>query len=82
MLKSNALSYCFKLINKGITREKAYSLVQSNAMVCWKEKTDFSELLKKDKEVSGLLSDEEIDSCFDVKQDFKNIDYIFNKVFS
>ncbi|NIP29525.1 MAG: adenylosuccinate lyase [Candidatus Dadabacteria bacterium] len=71
-----------KLVNKGVTREKAYSLVQRNAMTCWKEKSAFKDLLKNDSEISDILTPDEIDSCFDVKQDFKNIDHIFEKVFN
>lgn len=71
-----------KLVNKGVSRENSYSLVQQNAMRCWKEKTPFNELLKEDKEVTKILTDSEIDSCFNISQDLKNIDYIFHKVFA
>lgn len=70
-----------KLVGKGTTREKAYSLVQANAMKCWKDKVPFRELLKNDKEITEILDESEIDSCFDISHDLKNVDYIFNKVF-
>ena len=70
-----------KLISKGITREKSYSLVQKNAMECWKSGVNFKDILLNDPDIKGLLSEKELDSCFDVKQDFSNIDYIFKNVF-
>ncbi|MGH7885907.1 MAG: adenylosuccinate lyase [Thermodesulfobacteriota bacterium] len=70
-----------KLINKGLTREKSYSLVQKNAMKCWKEKAEFKELLKADGEIMKILDESEINSCFDISCDLKNVDYIFKKVF-
>ena len=70
-----------KLISKGITREKSYSMVQRNAMECWKNGQDFREILLKDPEVLALLTEQDLDACFDVKQDFNNIDYIYKNVF-
>ncbi len=70
-----------KLVNKGVSREKSYSLVQRNAMKCWREKTPFQELLKDDEEITKVLSEADIDSCFDIAQDLKNVDYIFQNVF-
>ncbi|MEQ9619288.1 MAG: adenylosuccinate lyase [Deltaproteobacteria bacterium] len=71
-----------KLIEKGFSREEAYKLVQQNAMKTWKNKEDFKQLLLKDSTVSGSLSKEEIEECFDVKADLKNVDRIFDRVFS
>ena len=71
-----------KLVEKGMSREDAYKLVQRDAMKTWKEKSDFRELLLRDKEVTGLLTKEEITECFDVTADLKNIDRIFERVFT
>ena len=70
-----------ELVKKGVSREDAYSLVQRNAMLCWEEKKDFREMLKSDGEVTDVLSEKEIDSCFELKEDLKNIDRIFATVF-
>jgi len=70
-----------KLISKGITREKSYSIVQRNAMQCWESGINFKDILLSDRDITGLLSEKELDSCFDVKQDFHNIDYIYKNVF-
>jgi adenylosuccinate lyase len=71
-----------KLVDKGLSREKAYELVQRNAMRSWKEKEDFKELLVNDEEVRRYLPLEEIDECFNIEHDLKNVDYIFERVFS
>ena len=70
-----------ELVKKGVSREDAYSLVQRNAMLCWEEKKDFREMLKSDGDVTDVLSEKEIDSCFELKEDLKNIDRIFATVF-
>ncbi|HKQ33051.1 MAG TPA: adenylosuccinate lyase [Thermodesulfobacteriota bacterium] len=71
-----------KLVEKGMSREDAYGLVQRNAMKTWKEKGGFRELLLRDREVAQLLTKEEITECFDVTADLKNVDGIFKRVFS
>ncbi|MCK4739589.1 MAG: adenylosuccinate lyase [Deltaproteobacteria bacterium] len=70
-----------KLVDKGITREEGYKLVQRSAMNVWKGKGDFLELLKKDKAVVEKLSEKELVSCFDLKPYLKNVDYIFKRIF-
>ena len=71
-----------KLVDKGLTREKAYEMVQRNAMKCWEQKRQFKGILMEDKELSNYLSKKEIDAGFELKNEFKNIDLIFNRVFS
>ena len=68
------------LIKKGITREKAYKLVQKNAMKVWSEKKDFKELLKLDKEILNLVNENEIDSLFDLDKVLVNINKIFKRL--
>ena len=69
-----------KLIQKGMTRELAYHTVQKNAMEVWEQKIDFKNLLKKDKEITSLLSNEEIDSLFDLDKILININKIFERL--
>lgn len=71
-----------KLVEKGFSREDAYAAVQRNAMKTWEEKEDFRELLLNDSEVSSVITTEELDECFDVTADLKNIDTIYDRVFS
>lgn len=68
------------LIKKGATREDAYTLVQRNAMQVWEDKKDFKTLLKSDKEITVLISNEEIDALFDLGKIMKNINKVFKKL--
>jgi adenylosuccinate lyase len=71
-----------KLIDKGFSREDAYKIVQDNAMETWKGTDDFKDLLLKDESIKNSLTPQEIEECFDVKADLKNIDAIFERVFN
>lgn len=69
-----------ELVNKGLTRENAYKLVQDSAMEVWQneDKNLKNELLKSDK-IAKYLSKEEINSIFDLNNTLKNIDKIFKR---
>jgi len=69
------------LIEKGLDRESAYSIVQKNAMKSWKAGIQFKKLLLKDKEVKRYLTAKDIMNIFDLKYYLKNVDYIFKRVF-
>ncbi|MBK9620282.1 MAG: adenylosuccinate lyase [Candidatus Obscuribacter sp.] len=74
-------SVLLKLIDKGLTREAAYKLVQENAMKAWNVKGgDFKGNLMADKNVREHLSESEISGCFDPEAYLKNIDQIFDRV--
>jgi adenylosuccinate lyase len=68
------------LIDKGITREESYKLVQDCAMKCWKEQTSFEQIVKNDSRAKMFLSNEEISECFNEKRALKQVDYIYTKV--
>jgi adenylosuccinate lyase len=70
-----------KLIDKGISREGAYAIVQRNAMKSWQEGVEFKELLLGDDEVMSRLKREDIETAFDVRNFLKHVDFIFNRVF-
>ena len=69
------------LVGKGIARQKAYELVQRNAMKVWEEGVDFRRALEGDAEVKAALSDSEIGACFAVEYHLKHVDTIFGRVF-
>jgi len=71
-----------KLVESGVSREDGYRLVQRNAMQTWEKQLDFKELLLKDREIMSSLSVNDIEECFDVTADLKNIDQIYERVFS
>jgi len=68
------------LIEKGMSREDAYRLVQSKAMKAREEEKDFRRLLTKDKEIAKILSKEEINNCLDTKSYLKNLVRVFKRV--
>jgi adenylosuccinate lyase len=69
-----------KLIEKGMGREEAYSIVQDNAMKSWRKGQDFKQLISSDKQIQGLLSESEIGVLFELKTGRRNIDFIFRRV--
>lgn len=77
----NSQKVMLALTEKGLSRENAYSIVQSNAMKSWKEKKEFKGLLLKDRDIKKYLPKAEIDNIFDIRHYFKNIGYIFERVF-
>ena len=70
-----------KLAEKGLERQKAYVMVQRNAMKVWESGKDFKELLMEDEEISRNLSKEEIEEMFDVNYHLTHVDEIFERVF-
>jgi adenylosuccinate lyase len=70
-----------KLVDKGISREEAYELVQRNAMNVWEWDQDFKSFLLDDQVIMKFLSEKEVEACFDLKPYLKNINYIFKRTF-
>jgi len=68
------------LIEKGLSREQAYRMVQRNAMQSWKERASFLGLLEKDKDVSQHLSQSELKSIFDYKYFLRYTDEVFERI--
>lgn len=69
-----------KLINKGVTREDAYKMVQTPAMNVWAdEKKNLKEELLNSSEIQKYLSKKEIDNIFDFTKMLKNVDFIFSR---
>ncbi len=68
------------LIDKGLSRQQAYQIVQRNAMKAWKQRTSFLGLLKSDTEVTGHLSTDELEALFDYSYFVKHVDTIFKRL--
>ena len=68
------------LTKKGLTREKAYALVQGNAMKTWAGPGTFKDSLLKDAEVLKHLTQREIEAASDLKIHLRQVDTIFKKV--
>jgi adenylosuccinate lyase len=71
-----------ELARRGISREQAYEWVQRNAMRAFHEQRDFKALLLEDPDLAGVLRPAEIEKAFDLDEHFRNVDAIFDRVFS
>lgn len=70
-----------KLVDKGITREEAYALVQTNAMKAWnKDDGNFRQNLLSDANVKKHLTEQEIEDCFKAENYLGNLDKVFARV--
>jgi len=69
-----------KLIEKGLSREKAYDTVQPLSMRSWENGLMFKELLLESKEISEYLTKQEIEDSFDVSYFLKNVKTIYKRV--
>jgi len=65
------------LVDKGLTREEAYGIVQRNAMKTWKGTQTFRENLLSDKEFKKTISGQELRSLMDYKGFLKHVDAIY-----
>ena len=68
------------LIDKGLSRQTAYAIVQRNAMRTWKENKNFLTLLKADPEVTAALSGGELESLFDYQYYLRYVDEVFQQL--
>ncbi len=68
------------IIDKGLSRQDAYKLVQRNAMQTWAEGKDFLALLKGDKDVTAIISVAELENLFDYSYYLRYIDDIFQRL--
>jgi adenylosuccinate lyase len=68
------------LIDKGLSRQEAYKLVQRNAMKSWKTGKVFMSLLKADADIIKVLSISEMESVFDYNFYLNHVDDIFKRL--
>ncbi|MBO1001173.1 adenylosuccinate lyase [Pseudogracilibacillus auburnensis] len=68
------------LIEKGLSREDAYNIVQPLAMEAWETETHFKQLLEQNKLVAENLTEAELEDCFDYTYHLKNVDVIFERL--
>lgn len=67
------------LINKNLSREEAYDLVQPISMEAYNNNLDYEKLLKENNNILKHLNVDEISSCFTLDYYFKEVDYIYKK---
>jgi adenylosuccinate lyase len=68
------------LIEKGLSRQEAYKVVQRSAMQAWQERRSFRDLLATNPEVSDRLSRQELDEIFDYAYYVRYVDSAFERL--
>ncbi|MGX7446720.1 adenylosuccinate lyase [Dolosigranulum pigrum] len=69
-----------QLIDKGLSREEAYDLVQPKTAQAWDEKKDFRSLLETDSKITSILTQNDLNDAFDYNYHIKHVDTIFDRV--
>jgi len=84
LLKTKGLFFSqrvlLRLMDKGLSRIKAYDIVQRSAMRTWKERVDFKKSLLEDKEASRYLNRAELDEIFNLNYYMRNINNIYKRL--
>ena len=70
-----------RLVEKGLSRDVAYRIVQRHALKAQRDGGDFKRELLRDPEVSQHLSSSEVEEIWNIKHTLKNVDLIFQRVF-
>ena len=73
-------SLLLAIVQKDVTREEAYRIVQDVAMDCWKSGKDFGDVVRKNESIKKILTRDDIENCFDMKHQLRNVNYIFRRV--
>ncbi len=68
------------LVEKGLARDKAYHLVQANAMRSWDDGDDFRQLTREDGAIQAYISDDEMDDLFDYSYYLRYVEETFERV--
>ncbi len=77
----NSQRVMLALVEKGMTREDAYAVVQRNAMESWAGGAGFMDLLLADKDIRSRLTDDEVRGIFDLGFYLRHVDFLFRRVF-
>jgi adenylosuccinate lyase len=68
------------LVDRGLSREEAYEVVQRNAMRSWDHHEDFRQLLKSDHKALAYLSKRDVEDIFDYSYYTRYVDAIFQRI--
>ena len=68
-----------ELTNSGVSREKAYKIVQKNAMIAWREKTSFFNKILSDQIITAKIPVNKLKKLFNFSYHTKKINIIFNR---
>jgi adenylosuccinate lyase len=65
------------LVEAGVARDDAYRAVQAHSMRAWEEETDFTQLVRADRELAGRV---DLDSVFDFDATVRHVDTVFDRL--
>ena len=69
------------LVEKGLSREKAYSLVQKNAHHAWNtENGNFKQNIERDNEKMDFIDQSDLEECFNPSIHLNNLSVIWEKL--
>jgi len=69
------------LVEKGTSREDAYTIVQSCAHEAWnKPGGNFYNLIAKDERVTAKMTSKEIEDCFDPQYQLRHLDLVYQRL--
>jgi adenylosuccinate lyase len=71
-----------RLINTGMPRSKAHTMIQGKILTALKDGKDFHDTIKKDGEIRKFITIEEIESLFDLDLYTRQVNYILRRVFA
>ena len=70
-----------ELTKSGITREKSYKIVQTYAKKCFSENKNLFDLISSDKKIINIINEKKLKSIYNYSKHFKNVNFIFRRVF-
>jgi adenylosuccinate lyase len=73
-------SVLLALARRGVSRQDAYRQVQRHALATWDEGGHLHDRLRADPEIARALPAEDLDACFDLEEQLRNVDAIFERV--
>ena len=69
-----------KLIDKGLSREEAYDIIQPLSMSSWTSGRNFKDILFESEKILKRLTKDEIEDSFSIEYHLRNVDTILKRV--
>ena len=66
------------LVESGLDRDSAYRITQGAATEAWQARRPFREVLWDGDYVPAHLTEEQLDTCFDLRRALRNVEYVFD----
>ena len=70
-----------ELTKSGLSKEKSYKIIQSYAKQSFSKNIDLIQLIKRDKKILSIISEKKLKNIFNYSKHFKNVNYIYRRVF-